>query len=208
MNAPLHIINALEVKSEADLLHTLDSTVSEAAWTEALLKAGGLRGLVHKDDLALAELLPLRALESVRAAFELTKRYHLAGDLRPHLDTPYAIESYLRPLIGHLPVERFVVLSLNTRNALLGMDVVSDGSVDQCTVDPRTVFRAALARNASGIVLAHNHPSGDPEPSFQDRELTRQFVRAAQLLCIKLLDHLVLGSTSYTSMLTRGLLRS
>jgi DNA repair protein RadC len=78
--------------------------------------------------------------------------------------------------------------------------------MNSCPVDPREVFAAALASRATAIVLAHNHPSGDPEPSIQDMGLTRQLIAASQLLNIKVLDHVVVGDGRYVSMMERGLL--
>jgi DNA repair protein RadC len=83
---------------------------------------------------------------------------------------------------------------------------VAVGSVDQCHVDPREALAPAVACRASALVLLHNHPSGDPEPSVQDVALTRQLGEGARLLCIRLVDHLVLSSSGYVSMLARGLL--
>jgi DNA repair protein RadC len=99
------------------------------------------------------------------------------------------------------------VLCLNSRNVLLRQVRVAEGSVDQCHVDPREALAPAIACRATGIVLVHNHPSGDPEPSVNDVALTRQLREAGRLLCIRLLDHLVIGDRGYVSMLSRGLLR-
>lgn len=206
MAASLATVAALESTTDVDVLRALCPSVTHARWAAVLLESGGLHGLLLKDDLALGALLPHRAVEALRAAFELTKRYTLTSDNRPKLDSPDVIFRHLRPQLAHLPVERFVLLSLNSRNALLATDVVAEGSVDQCHVDPRVVFRAAVARNASGLVLAHNHPSGSAEPSVLDVSLTRQLQTVAEAMCIKLLDHLVITATGYTSMLARGLL--
>jgi DNA repair protein RadC len=102
--------------------------------------------------------------------------------------------------------EEFHVLCFNARNVLLRDACVAEGSSDACPVDPREVFSAALASRASAIVLAHNHPSGDPTPSEADIALTRQLVEGSHLLAIKLLDHIVVGDGTYSSLLERGLL--
>jgi DNA repair protein RadC len=98
----------------------------------------------------------------------------------------------------------FHVLSFNMRNVLLADARVAVGTVDSCPVDPREVFRAALASRATCVVLAHNHPSGDPEPSSLDVKLTARLVSGAELMGIRVLDHLVVGDGSYVSFHERG----
>jgi DNA repair protein RadC len=205
MGAPLDLFKHAEAHDDARLLHELVPAIAEFTWRRILKDAGGLRALLMKDDIALQDALPRRAPPVVRAALELSRRFQLAEEERPRLSTPSDIYRHLRPQLEHLPVERFVVLSLDARNTLLGVDTVGEGSVDQCMVDPRHVFRAVLSRNATGFVLAHNHPSGSAEPSVLDVSLTRQLQTAAGPLCLKLLDHIVVGANSYVSMLARGL---
>lgn len=128
------------------------------------------------------------------AAFELAKR--MAGELHgesPLLDNPEAIANFLRDENRTHDVEYFRVLLLNTRRRLIRMEYISQGTVDTILVSPREVFKAAIAANASAIVLLHNHPSGDPTPSEADVKVTRDLIRAGQLLKIEVLDHIVLG---------------
>src|SRR5262249_14645730 len=96
--------------------------------------------------------------------------------------------------------EVFHVLCFNSRNVLLSDVRVAEGTLDHCLVDPREVFSAALWARATAIVLAHNHPSGDPEPSGLDLELTAQLVEGGRILGIKVLDHIVVGDSNYTSL--------
>ena len=91
-------------------------------------------------------------------------------------------------------VESFVVLLLNTRRRIKGHVLVSTGTLDTILVHPREVFKLAIAANASAIVLVHNHPSGDPTPSEADIRVTRDLIRAGQLLKIEVLDHVILGA--------------
>jgi len=90
-------------------------------------------------------------------------------------------------------VETLQVLSLNTRHRLVRVDEIADGTLDTILVHPREVFKPAIAANASAIVLAHNHPSGDPAPSEADIKVTRDLIRVGQLLKIEVLDHVILG---------------
>jgi DNA repair protein RadC len=89
--------------------------------------------------------------------------------------------------------EAFVVLVLNTRRRILGHNLVSLGTLDTCTVHAREVFRPVIVAAGSAIILAHNHPSGDPTPSEADIKVTRELIRAGQLLKIEVLDHVILG---------------
>jgi DNA repair protein RadC len=93
-------------------------------------------------------------------------------------------------------VEQFQVLLLNTRRRLIRAITISQGTLDTILVHPREVFKAAIAANAAAIVLVHNHPSGDPTPSEADVKVTRDLIRAGQLLKIDVLDHVILGSAT------------
>ena len=131
---------------------------------------------------------------TLMAAFELAKR--MAAELHgesPVLDNPEAIADFLREENRAHDVECFRVLLLNTRRRLIRMEHISQGTVDTILVSPREVFKSAIAANASAIVLLHNHPSGDPTPSDADVKVTRDLIRAGQLLKIEVLDHVILG---------------
>jgi DNA repair protein RadC len=173
------------------------------------LLADGLRALMMETPESLIEYRRLSAAESARvlAAGELARRLHDLPDERVRLGTPQAIHEWARKRLGGARREEVHVLCMNSRNLLLRAVRIAEGSVDQCHVDPREAFAPAIASRATGIVLVHNHPSGDPEPSVHDVTLTRQLREGGKLLCIRLLDHLVLGEKSYVSMLNRGLLR-
>ncbi len=176
---------------------------------ELLLQSGGLKALVLKDPLELRAhrgLGPGRAAQ-VLAALELGRRAQRAPERRPRLRNPREIHRYLAPTLSALRREVFHVLCFNPRNVLLADVRVAEGTVNTCPVDPREVYAAALTTRASAIVLAHNHPSGDPEPSANDLALTAQLMDAGRLLGIKVLDHLVLGDGVYVSLLERGLLQ-
>jgi DNA repair protein RadC len=173
---------------------------------QLVAQGGGLRALAQCDALELCAhrgLGPARAAQ-VLAALELGRRVQTARERRPRLPTPRDIYLYLAPRLAALQREVFHVLCFNGRNVLLADARVAEGSWNTCPVEPREVFRTALTARAVGIVVAHNHPSGDPEPSSQDRAITRHLQRGAELLGLKLLDHLVLGEGSYVSMAERG----
>ncbi len=146
------------------------------------------------DDLRKIKGIGRDKAVTLMAAFELAKR--MAGELHgesPVLDNPEAIAEFLREENRTHSVECFRVLLLNTRRRLIRMEYISQGTVDTILVSPREVFKAAISANASAIVLLHNHPSGDPAPSEADIKVTRDLVRAGQLLKIDVLDHVILG---------------
>lgn len=131
------------------------------------------------------------------AAFALARR--MAEEIRreaPLLDTPEAVADLMREDMRLRDRETFQVLLLNTRRRLIDVARIADGTLDTILVHPREVFRPAIAANASAIVLVHNHPSGDASPSEADIKVTRDLIRAGQVLKIAVLDHVVLGRKS------------
>jgi DNA repair protein RadC len=131
---------------------------------------------------------------TLMAAFALARR--MAAELRgeaPLLDTPERIADLLREDVRNLAAEQFLVVLLNTRRRHIKTERISQGTLDTILVHARDVFRSAITANAAAIVLVHNHPSGDPTPSEADIKVTRDLIRAGQLLKIELLDHVILG---------------
>lgn len=155
--------------------------------------------------LAAASLTELRRVSgvgpdkaaTVKAAFELARR--LARETvreEPLLDQPARVAELLREEMRTLTVETFHVLLVNTRRRLVAAERLSQGTLDTLLVHPREVFRRAVSAGAAAIILAHNHPSGDPSPSEGDIRVTRDLIRAGQLLKIEVLDHIILGRRS------------
>ena len=134
---------------------------------------------------------------TLKAAFTLAQRMarELHGEA-PMLDEPDKVADLLREEIRDYEVEHFHILLLNTRRRLIRKEMVSKGTLDSTVVHPRDVFKAAISANASAVILVHNHPSGDPQPSEADIRITRDLIRAGQLLRIDVLDHVILGRRS------------
>lgn len=154
------------------------------------------------DRLARASLDELRETKGVGrdkaiallSAFTLARR--MAQELRheaPLLDTPELVAAMLREENRFYNVEQFQIILLNTRRRLIRIERISQGTLDTLLVHPREVFKSAILANAAAIVLVHNHPSGDPTPSESDIKVTRDLIRAGQLLKIDVIDHIVLG---------------
>ena len=119
----------------------------------------------------------------------------------PTTDNPEAIERYLREQLPGSPafnadVESLIVVFLNTRRRPIGWQIISTGTLDTLLVHPREVFKPAIVMNAAAIILAHNHPSGDTTPSEADIKVTRDLIRAGQLMKIEVMDHVILGTAT------------
>jgi DNA repair protein RadC len=108
--------------------------------------------------------------------------------------------------LAGLPHESFMVIFLNTKNKVLDHDIIQEGTVDRAVIYPRRIVEEALSHHAAGLILVHNHPSGDSEPSPEDKHLTRAIVEAARTMDIKVLDHIIVGKEGYCSFLERHFL--
>jgi DNA repair protein RadC len=169
----------------------------------------GLRQISASDVSELTTVRGMGRVKAIRvlAALELGKRMAREhGESKVRLGTPEEVYRHLAPVLQDLKVEVFKVLIVNTRNDLLGELLVARGGPSSSMVHPGEVFRQAILRSASGIILAHNHPSGDPSPSREDRELTLRLSRAGRLLGILIQDHIIIGDHRYVSFLECGLM--
>ena len=163
---------------------------------QLLQKFGTLRSLAQGsvEDLRSVKGIGRDKAVTLMAAFALARK--MAEELQresPVLDNPEAIVRLLREENLVRNVETFQALLLNTRRRLIRVEAISHGTLDTILVHPREVFRSAIAANAAAIVLVHNHPSGDPTPSEADVKVTRDLIRAGQLLKIEVLDHVIIG---------------
>jgi DNA repair protein RadC len=163
---------------------------------ELVQKYGSLQALARAslEDLQTVKGIGRDKAVTLVAAFTLARK--MAEELRreaPLLDTPEAVAALMREDARLRAVETFQILLLNTRRRLIGVVKISDGTLDTILVHPRDVFRPAIAANAAAVVLLHNHPSGETTPSEADIKVTRDLIRAGQLLKIEVLDHVILG---------------
>jgi len=169
---------------------------------------GGLAGLARA---SFAELEAERGMgeaktSQLKAAIELGRRMLLSSpEDRFLVRSPSDVAQLLMAEMAHLQQEHFQVLYLDTRNRLLGSETVYVGSLNASHIRVAEVFRDAVKRNCAAIIVAHNHPSGDPTPSPEDVEVTRQLVAAGNLLDIEVLDHLIIGQQRFVSLRERGL---
>jgi DNA repair protein RadC len=141
------------------------------------------------------------------AAFELVRRIQSRKDAdRPLFRRSSDVAGHYLPLMRDLRKEVFKVLLLNRANRFIKEVSISEGTLDASVVHPRDVFREALLEPAAGIILIHNHPSGNPSPSEEDLRITRQLVEAGRLLGIKVYDHIILAGESFRSLADEGLI--
>ena len=169
---------------------------------------GGLAGLARA---SFAELEAERGMgeaktSQLKAAIELGRRMLLSSpEDRFLVRSPSDVAQLLMSEMAHLQQEHFQVLYLDTRNRLLGSETVYVGSLNASHIRVAEVFRDAVKWSCAAIIVAHNHPSGDPTPSPEDVEVTRQLVAAGNLLDIEVLDHLIIGQQRFVSLRERGL---
>jgi len=159
-----------------------------------------------------SELTTVKGIGSAKAAilsaaFELVRRIQSRKDVdRPLFKRSSDVADHYLPLVRDLRKEVFKVLLLNRANRFIREVFVSEGTLDASIVHPRDVFKEALLEPAAGIILIHNHPSGNPSPSDEDLRITKQLVDAGRLLGIKVYDHIILAGDNYRSLADEGLL--
>lgn len=190
-------MQSLEQASNAELLSSLAGLKPAQLLME---RFGGLSPLARAsfDELQQLKGIGKAKAAAIRSAFLLAQRLSQETYREsPLLDTPERIADVLREPNRLYAVEHFQVICLNTRRRLIAVENIGQGILDQVLVHARevfaVVFAVAIAKRASGIVLAHNHPGGDPSPSEADIRVTRDLIRAGQLLKIEVLDHIILG---------------
>ncbi|HEY3368163.1 MAG TPA: DNA repair protein RadC [Symbiobacteriaceae bacterium] len=176
---------------------------------ESKSTGNGLRGLLELRDIELKQAVPgigQAKLCQVLAALQLGLRAGATVLKRVDLSNPRTVFEYLAPRMSSLDHEQFMVILLNAKNHVIDVECVSVGTLTASLVHPREIFKSAIRRSAHAIIVAHNHPSGDPTPSREDREVTQRLVQAGRLIGIEVLDHLVVGDGRYISFRERKLL--
>lgn len=181
------------------------------AAVEALFDRFGDLGAIAAADLpelARASGLDTAVLTDIKLCRLLSERLARAeAARRPAISSWKALLDYLKIALADLPREEFRALFLDRRNRLMRDELIARGTVDHAPVYPREVVRRAIEVSASAIILVHNHPSGDPEPSRADIEMTRKVVAAARVFDIQVYDHVVVGRDATASLRALGLLK-
>lgn len=180
----------------AVMFSSRSSATAETASRLVIERAGGLAGLV---DVPQADLLEVKGVGPARAAvvssaIELGRRV-LAGRPRGvRMGSSADVHSALWPRLAHERIEVFSCAMVDTRLRLINAEVISRGTLTASIVHPREAFRPAIRHSASGVIFAHNHPSGDPNPSEEDRRITGRLEEAGRIIGIPVLDHVIIGA--------------
>jgi len=161
--------------------------------------------LAHPEELTTVKGIGPATVAQIKAGFNLGLRLNLPNEERPMINSPADAAALVQYEMSLLEKEHLRVLLLDRRNRVQDIEEVYQGSVNSSQVRVGEVFRAAVGRLASAIVVVHNHPSGDPTPSPDDVAVTRAIVQAGKLLDVEVLDHLVIGQGRWVSLKERGL---
>ena len=185
---------------EKSALRLADEVLSYANENIGGLGAAEVRELTGIDGIGEAKAC------SIVAAMELSKRVISGhqGSVKVKIRDSMQVAEMLMEEMMYEKRELFMTLNLNTKLQVESKSVISIGSLDSAPVHPREVFGPAVRRGAAAVVVAHNHPSGDPSPSPQDIDVTKRLIKASEILGIKLLDHVIVGNGCFTSMKSEG----
>ena len=196
--------------SDAELLAIIIRTgfrgYNSVKLAEDILKCGKGKGLIGLCQIGIEELTKVRGVGKVKAiqlkaVAELTRRISKRTAKESLvMDSPETVARYFMEDLRHRDKECFMMLSLDSKGALISESLISIGTVNASLASPREVFVEAVNNRAVSIILVHNHPSGNPKPSKNDLVVTRQMKDAGELLGIKLIDHIIIGDNSYVSL--------
>jgi len=191
----------------------MDSTYSTTNLLDAILcREGGGSALIERigspsriGRASTTELTTRGGLSEdeaarIAAAMELGRRAVFPDEKSPKMSNPQEVADYFLPLIGNAPVETFCCALVDNRNQLIKHITVSTGTVNECHVHPREIFREAIIESARSIILAHNHPSGELTASTQDISLTARIIEVGRIVGIQVLDHVIVGKGLFTSL--------
>ncbi|MFM8177818.1 MAG: DNA repair protein RadC, partial [Candidatus Kapaibacterium sp.] len=176
---------------------------------ELLRTCGDLHRLLSRDISEFTSVHGIAGKKAMRliAALECSRRLHAAPfQSRKVIRSPEDVAAYYIPLLRGAVRETFRVLLLNAANQVFRENVVSEGSLNSATVHPREVFRMAITDAAANVILLHNHPSGNVEPSPEDLRITERLCHAGRIIDIKVLDHVIVAGESFMSFSQRGLI--
>jgi DNA repair protein RadC len=176
---------------------------------ELLVKFGNVKAISQAtiEELSQIKGIGLAKAAQIKACFELGRREDLEPELKNFdIKDPKAVVKAIRASIKDKAKEHFKLILLNPRNKIIGISTISIGTLNASLVHPREVFKDAIMHSAASVVLAHNHPSGDPEPSEDDLKITKKLVDSGKILGIEVLDHIVISKSNFLSFKERGLI--
>ncbi len=169
---------------------------------ELLVKFGNIKAISEAtiEELSQIKGIGFAKAVQIKACFELGKRKDLEPELKDFdIKDPQSVVKAIRASIKDKAKEHFKLILLNARNKILGVSTISIGSLNASIVHPREVFKDAIVHSAYSVVLAHNHPSGDPEPSEDDLKMTKRLIEAGKILGIEVTDHVIISKNGFFS---------
>ncbi|MDD3160098.1 MAG: DNA repair protein RadC [Candidatus ainarchaeum sp.] len=160
--------------------------------------------LSNLSELSIQELCSIKGIGvskalSIKAIFEINKRVNMEKKKIIKITNAKDVFDLMNPLISTKKQEHFYVLHLNSKNEIISYNLIAIGTLNSVLIHPREVFKIAIKESAQGIILVHNHPSGDPNPSLADKEITSKIEKASELIGIALLDHIIIGKEKWFS---------
>ena len=176
---------------------------------ELLSKFGNIKAISQAtiEELSQIKGIGFAKAAQIKACFELGKRQDLEPELRDFdIKNPQSVVKAIQSSIKDKAKEHFKLILLNTRNKIIGISTVSIGTLNSNLVHPREVFKDAISHSAASVVFAHNHPSGDPEPSEDDLTITKRLTEAGKILGIEVLDHIIITKNGFFSFKEKGLI--
>lgn len=177
--------------------------------SQVLKKSQGLTFLSRLNKQELCQIKGIKTTKAIvlMACFELAKRVTCCESLNHDvMENPTALVQWLKLELGNQQQENFLVVYLNVKNHIIGSKIVFKGTVDSSVVHPREIFKEAVLKSASRMIIVHNHPSTDVLPSQADIALTQKLIECGELMGIEVLDHLIVSNSSFLSFKAQGLL--
>ena len=176
---------------------------------ELLARFGNVKaiGQATIEELSQIKGIGLAKAAQIKASFELGRREELEPELKNFdIKDPESVVKAIRASIKDKAKEHFKLILLNPRNKIIGISTISIGTLNASLVHPREVFKDAIMHTAASVVLAHNHPSGDPEPSEDDITITKRLIEAGKILGIEVMDHIIIAKNGFFSFKEKGLI--
>lgn len=176
---------------------------------QLLNNQGGLRYLVEAapEELIKHKGIGMAKVAQIKAAVELGKRLvSMSPEAKPVIKSPKDVANLVMEEMRYLDREHFRALCLNTKNQVISIELISVGSLNSSIVHPRELFKTAIGKSAASLILVHNHPSGDANPSQEDIAVTKRLIEVGKLIGIEVLDHVVIGDNTAISMKEKALI--